>query len=62
MSGPALLTFLGVIIIFVVFSLYIFSRLVAIRLPGDRAILVLTIYIVAAAVTILATLLYLVRP
>jgi len=62
MTGPALLAFLGIIVLFVLFSLYIFARLIAIRLPGDRANLAMTVYIILATAIIVTTLIYLVKP
>lgn len=62
MNTTALLVFVGIIIIFVLLTMYIFSRLRAIRMEGDAANLMMLIYLVVSIVIIIVTLLFLVRP
>lgn len=62
MNTTALLVFVGIIIIFVLLIMYIFSRLRAIRMEGDAANLMMLIYLVVSTIIVIVTLLFLVRP
>lgn len=56
-----LLIFEIILAVFILFSLYVFSRLQIIRLPRDAANLMMTIYLILAAIIagiVIAILLY----
>ena len=62
MNTSALLAFIVVLAVFGLITMYVFSRLRAIRVENDVAKLAMSIYLVAATAVTVVTLLVLVRP
>jgi hypothetical protein len=61
MSSIAPLAFLIVIVIFILVSLLVYSRLTRVKIHGDASSLVVTVYLVAAMAIIIGASLLLIR-